>query len=82
MIVIRVRDNGIGISRDLLPHIFEMHRHDTDARHGLGIGLALVKCLVELHDGSIQAISDGPGLGSEFVVRLPYDGSCERSAES
>jgi signal transduction histidine kinase len=70
-IVMRVRDNGNGIEPELLPHVFEMHRHGTDARHGLGIGLALVKCLVELHDGSVEAFSDGPGLGSEFVVRLP-----------
>ena len=55
--VIRVRDQGIGISKDMLPHIFEMFRQgdvsSTQSRAGLGIGLTLVKRLVELHDGTI-----------------------------
>jgi signal transduction histidine kinase len=74
-IVLRVRDNGRGIDPDLLPRVFDLFyqvrepgRQTTD---GLGIGLALVKSLVELHGGSVSASSDGPGTGSEFVVRLP-----------
>jgi signal transduction histidine kinase len=72
---IEVRDNGIGMGPDLLPHIFEMF-HQGDGQRpggfsGLGIGLALVKALVELHGGSITAHSDGEGRGSSFVVFLP-----------
>jgi PAS domain S-box-containing protein len=73
--VIRVRDDGIGIAADDLPGLFEMFvQVDTSlerSRDGLGIGLTLVKTLVELHGGSIEARSDGPGHGSEFIVRLP-----------
>lgn len=72
---IRIRDNGIGIEPQLLPHIFDLYRQGNARarrhRDGLGIGLALVKSLVELHGGSVAAYSDGPGRGSEFVVRLP-----------
>jgi signal transduction histidine kinase/CheY-like chemotaxis protein len=74
-IVIRVRDNGIGISAELLPHVFEMFfqgRRGLDrAEGGLGLGLALVKNLVAMHGGTAQALSEGPGQGSEFIVRLP-----------
>ena len=74
-IVLRVRDDGRGIAPDLLPHVFDLFQqgHDLDDRRqgGLGLGLALVKCLVELHGGAVAASSDGPGAGSEFVVRLP-----------
>jgi signal transduction histidine kinase len=73
--VVRVRDNGMGIAPDLLPHIFDLFRQGPGPgnrrRGGLGIGLALVKWLVELHGGSVAACSDGPGQGSEFVVRWP-----------
>ena len=73
--VIRVRDDGIGIAADDLPTLFDMFvQVDTSlerSRDGLGIGLTLVKTLVELHGGSITARSDGPGQGSEFIVRLP-----------
>ena len=73
--VLRVRDNGEGIAPDLLPRIFDLFRQGDRPEHreggGLGIGLALVKVLVELHGGSIAAYSRGPGTGSEFVVRLP-----------
>jgi signal transduction histidine kinase/ActR/RegA family two-component response regulator len=72
---IRVRDNGLGISPDLLPSVFELFvqedRSQKLAHGGLGIGLSLVRSLVELHGGSVQAHSAGPGQGSEFVVRLP-----------
>ena len=73
--VIRVQDSGIGISAELLPHVFEMFRQGDSSlersRGGLGIGLALVKSLVELHGGNVAAHSDGLGKGSMFTVRLP-----------
>ena len=72
---IRIRDNGIGIPADLLPRIFDLFtqldRRSDHALSGLGIGLALVRRLVEMHGGSIIAFSDGAGAGSEFVIRLP-----------
>jgi signal transduction histidine kinase len=74
-VVLRVRDNGRGIAPDLLPRLFDrFYQTPSPAGRGtggLGIGLALVKSLVELHGGSVAAFSDGPGTGSEFVVRLP-----------
>jgi signal transduction histidine kinase/ActR/RegA family two-component response regulator len=73
--VIRVRDDGIGITSEQLPHIFDLFvQGDTSLERtvsGLGIGLTLVKTLVEMHGGSIEASSGGQGRGSEFVVRLP-----------
>jgi PAS domain S-box-containing protein len=74
-VVIRVRDTGSGIAASLLPHVFEMFtqgpRTTQQGRGGLGVGLALVRSLVELHGGTVEAHSAGPGEGSEFVVRLP-----------
>jgi CheY-like chemotaxis protein/two-component sensor histidine kinase len=74
-IVLRVRDNGIGIDPVLLPQLFEMFvqgaRGPDRTVGGLGLGLALARTLTTLHGGSVTAHSDGPGLGSEFVVRLP-----------
>lgn len=74
-VVIRVRDNGPGISAELLPHLFDMFiqepRNQENAQRGLGIGLSLVKSLVELHGGKVAARSDGPGQGSEFTIELP-----------
>ncbi|HET9948028.1 MAG TPA: ATP-binding protein, partial [Longimicrobiales bacterium] len=72
-VVVTVRDNGIGIPSDLLPRVFELFSHAAILRSqgGLGIGLSLAKRLVELHGGTLEARSDGPGTGSEFVVRLP-----------
>ena len=74
-VVIKVRDNGIGIAAEQLPHIFEMFMQvDTSierAASGLGIGLTLVKDLIELHGGTVRASSEGAGRGSEFEVRLP-----------
>jgi PAS domain S-box-containing protein len=74
-IAISVRDNGIGIDPDHLPHLFKMFSQVTpalDRAHGgLGIGLALVQGLAQLHGGSVRAYSAGPGRGSEFVLRLP-----------
>ena len=73
--VLRVRDSGIGIQPELLEEVFELFSQGATtldrAKGGLGIGLALVKYLVEMHGGSVQAKSDGPGTGSEFIVRLP-----------
>lgn len=72
---IAVRDTGIGIRTDTLPHIFALFAQAEGAAEraqgGLGIGLTLVKRLVEMHGGTVTAYSDGPGTGSEFVVRLP-----------
>jgi CheY-like chemotaxis protein/anti-sigma regulatory factor (Ser/Thr protein kinase) len=74
-IVIRVADNGSGISADMLTHIFEPFvqgkRTQERAEGGLGLGLALVKNLVSLHGGEVEARSDGPGTGSVFSIRLP-----------
>jgi signal transduction histidine kinase len=74
-VVLRVCDNGIGIAPEYLSRVFEPYWQGT-ASDGLGLGLALVKSLVELHDGTVVAHSDGPGKGSEFVVRLPAFRSC------
>jgi two-component system CheB/CheR fusion protein len=72
---LHVRDNGIGIAPELLPHVFNLFMQADRLRDGfqgrLGIGLTLVHSLVQLHGGSVQALSGGPGLGSEFIVRLP-----------
>jgi CheY-like chemotaxis protein/nitrogen-specific signal transduction histidine kinase len=74
-VVVKVRDTGIGIPADALTRLFEMFsqvdRSLERAQSGLGIGLALVKGLVSKHGGMVDARSDGPGKGSEFVVRLP-----------
>ena len=74
-VIVRVRDDGMGIAADLLPHIFDLFVQSTralDRAHGgLGIGLTLVQRLVKLHGGSVEARSDGIGHGSEFIVRLP-----------
>ncbi len=73
--VLRIRDSGIGIARDVLPHVFDLFvQADPSARRsnaGLGIGLALVRSLVERHGGRVTVASAGPGHGSEFTVRLP-----------
>jgi signal transduction histidine kinase len=75
--VVSLRDSGIGIAAETLPHIFDLFvQADPPARHygpGLGIGLALVRMLVEMHGGSVAAMSAGVGLGSEFSVRLPVE---------
>lgn len=80
--VVRVRDTGMGIEPDRLPHIFDMFSRVRDPREeprpgGLGIGLSLVKSLVEMHGGTIEARSEGNGMGSEFIVRLPIDENAE-----
>ena len=74
-VVITVKDTGIGIPAAALGHVFEMFAQVKSAQDrsegGLGIGLALSKGLVDLHGGAIEVKSDGPGHGSEFIVRLP-----------
>ena len=74
-VVIAIRDNGIGISADMMPRLFEMFSQAQGAlvraEGGLGIGLALVRGIVDLHGGVVEARSDGLGSGSEFIVRLP-----------
>ena len=75
--VVRIRDTGIGIASEALPHIFDLFNQSNPAdprcRSGLGIGLAVVRSLVELHGGSVSAASAGCGQGSEFTVRLPAE---------
>jgi signal transduction histidine kinase len=70
-----VVDSGTGIAEDFLPHVFERFRQGNigakRAQGGLGLGLAIVKHIVELHDGSVEARSEGPGRGAAFVVTLP-----------
>ncbi|HEV3301942.1 MAG TPA: PAS domain-containing protein [Planctomycetaceae bacterium] len=74
-VAISIRDTGIGLAKEHLSQIFKMFSQVTPAlersQGGLGIGLALVRGLVELHQGTIEVHSNGPGLGSEFIVRLP-----------
>ena len=74
-VVATVRDTGIGIPADALPCVFDMfaqaHRSAGKGQGGLGIGLTMVRSLVEMHHGTVEARSAGPGEGSEFIVRLP-----------
>jgi len=80
-VVIRVADNGIGIPGELMPRVFELFtqsdRSLDRSQGGLGIGLTLVRLLVVQHGGTVEARSDGPGFGSEFVVRLPLAGGTD-----
>ena len=75
-IAISVRDDGEGLTPELRDRVFDLFVQGPDtrsmARGGLGLGLTLVRQLVQLHGGTIEALSDGPGKGSEFFVRLPY----------
>jgi CheY-like chemotaxis protein/two-component sensor histidine kinase len=79
--VVRVRDTGIGIDETILPRVFDLfvQERQTLARSqgGLGLGLAIVRSLVELHGGTVAASSGGKGAGSEFTIRLPLDGAAE-----
>ena len=74
-VLVQVKDNGIGIPAALLGRVFDMFVHgdrpDRSGGSGLGIGLTLARGIVSLHGGTIEAFSGGPGLGSEFIVRLP-----------
>ncbi len=82
--VVRVRDDGMGMSSELLARAFDLFVQETRsldrAQGGLGIGLTMVRTLVKLHGGSVRAFSDGPGRGSEFVVRLPLAARSEAPA--
>ena len=81
-VVIKVKDTGIGIPKEMLPRIFELftqvHPELDRAKGGLGIGLTVVRRLAEMHGGSVSATSKGLGQGTEFIVRLPL--SMERAA--
>ena len=81
---VRVSDNGIGISAEQMPRLFEMFTQGESVTDrppgGMGIGLSLARGLVEMHGGRISAHSAGPGLGSEFVVRLPLAESAAATA--
>jgi signal transduction histidine kinase/CheY-like chemotaxis protein len=70
-----VRDSGLGLGRDVLPHLFTTPRPAGEAatERGLGLGLPFVRQIVELHGGTVSAESDGPGRGATFLVRLPID---------
>ena len=74
-VAVRVRDNGIGIEPQFLPHVFEVftqgYRGLDRSQGGLGVGLAVVRRLIELHQGEVNILSDGPGLGTEVSIRLP-----------
>jgi signal transduction histidine kinase len=74
-VVVRVRDQGVGMTPDLIERAFDLFVQDTRsldrAQGGIGIGLTMVRSLVKLHGGSVQALSDGPGRGCEIVVRIP-----------
>jgi CheY-like chemotaxis protein len=74
-VIIRVRDTGMGIAPEVLPRVFDLFVQERQAidrsQGGLGLGLTIVRNLVERHGGTVSATSDGPGQGSEFVVRLP-----------
>jgi CheY-like chemotaxis protein len=81
-VVISVADTGVGLSSEDVQRVFEMFAQVGEPGHGgLGIGLALVKGLVELHGGSVEARSDGPGHGAEFLVRLPRAAAPEQAVK-
>ncbi|MBA2355983.1 MAG: response regulator, partial [Acidobacteria bacterium] len=74
-VVLQVRDNGIGIAPDVLPHVFDLFVQGqaaaTRSPSGLGVGLTLVRNLVDMHGGTVEARSAGVGAGAEFTIRLP-----------
>ena len=82
--IVRVEDTGMGIPPDMLPRIFDMftqlQEHRDRTQGGLGIGLTLARRLVELHGGTIEGASDGPGRGSRFTVRLPVIAAAAEAA--
>ncbi len=83
--VLRVLDDGIGLPRDMLPRLFQPFTQADESLHrstgGLGLGLALVKGLTELHGGTVDARSEGPGRGAEFTLRLPSAAPDDRALE-
>ena len=84
-VVVAIRDNGIGMEPAMIPRLFglfsQAHTALERSEGGLGVGLALVRGLVELHGGSVEARSDGPGRGSEFSLRLPIGSAAPRQVE-
>jgi PAS domain S-box-containing protein len=72
---VRVKDNGVGIAPEMLPKVFDLFvqadRPGSEVQEGLGLGLTLVRVIAEHHGGVVEAVSAGPGRGSEFIVRLP-----------
>jgi len=84
--VLSIQDNGIGMTRELRERAFDLfvqgERGLDRSEGGLGIGLPMVRRIVELHEGSIEAVSSGPGTGSEFVLRLPLDTRTLRNEEA
>jgi signal transduction histidine kinase len=84
VISVTVRDNGIGIVPSMLDQVFDMFsqagRSSNEAQSGLGIGLTLVKGLMELHNGQVRAASEGEGKGSEFVITLPREAAVQPMA--
>lgn len=81
--VFEIADTGVGMSSEVLAHAFELFYQDERtpdrARGGLGVGLTLVRQLVELHEGSVEAVSDGEGLGSRFTLRFPSSAPAARA---
>jgi signal transduction histidine kinase len=78
---VRVRDTGAGLLPEMLPHLFDLFAQaENGSRGGLGVGLHLAHRLVRLHGGDLIAQSDGPGKGSEFLIRLPIAESSGKEA--
>lgn len=77
---VHVRDNGSGIAADVLPNVFASFAMRAGPRHGLGVGLAVARALIEQHGGRIEARSGGEGQGSEFVIFLPVAGEARHEA--
>ena len=84
-VVVRVRDNGIGMHAEMLPRVFDLFTQERQAldrsQGGLGLGLAIVRSLVEAHGGRVSAHSEGPDRGSEFTVRIPAVAARPRVSE-
>ncbi len=81
-VVIRVEDDGIGIPTDLMRGIFDPFSQGDDwRRNGLGLGLSIVRKMIELHGGTVHVASDGPGCGSVFSLRLPHDPALAMAAQ-
>jgi signal transduction histidine kinase/ActR/RegA family two-component response regulator len=83
-VIVRIRDTGIGISADMLPRIFDLFVQERQglerSQGGLGLGLTIVRSLVQMHGGTVSALSEGLGHGSEFVIRLASAGSGDQAA--